>query len=142
MLAVGTAATVIIVLIGLIPSSLDQMSAAAKTTAEARVVQAVAAGYQMRPWQDILQQQADGAAVDFCFDTQGAPATSGTPEHFFTARVLVQDMPALPGTTTTNDRLRQVLVLVTDRTDTAEAFENPRHHRRHPTIIAQTDKQQ
>lgn len=139
-LAIGTAATVVVVLIGLIPSSLDQMSEAARTTAEARIVQAVVANYQMRPWQDILTQQQSGIEEDTFFDSQGAPVEEHSPDRYFTARVSVHDAPMLPGTYAVNDRLRQVLVRLTDRPDIEAAFRDPKLHHPHPVVIAQTDK--
>jgi uncharacterized protein (TIGR02598 family) len=141
MLAVSVTATVILVLVGLIPSSLDQMAGAAKVTAEARIVQAVTADYQMRPWQDILEQQRQQVARDLCFDAQGIMVAASSPDRFFTARTFVNDAPKLPGALEVNDRLRQLVVLVTDRTDAEDAFKKPGLYRRHPTMIAQTDKQ-
>jgi uncharacterized protein (TIGR02598 family) len=141
MLAVTVAGTIVLVLVGLIPSSLDQMADAAKVTAEARIVQAVTADYQMRPWQDILQQQEEQLARDLCFDAQGISVPADSPDRFFTARTFVGDAPKLPGAAETNDRLRQLLVRVTDHADADTGFKNPRLHRSHPTMIAQTDKQ-
>jgi uncharacterized protein (TIGR02598 family) len=140
MLAVSVTATIILVLVGLIPSSLDQMADAAKVTAEARIVQAVRADYQMRPWQDILTQQQEQRGLDMCFDSQGIMVEAKSPERFFTARTFVRNAAPLPGATEANDRLRQLLVLVTDHANAESAFENPRQHRKHPTVIAQTDK--
>lgn len=140
-LAVSIAATIILVVVGLIPSSLDQMAEAAKITAEARIVQTVTADYQMRPWQDILQQQSEKRARDLCFDAQGVMVAPDSPERLFTARTFVNDAAELPGVAQTNDRLRQLLVLVTDHANADEAFTNVKNHRRHPTMIAQTDKQ-
>ena len=139
-LAIGTAATVVIVLVGLIPSSLDQMTEAARTTAEARIVQAVVADYQMRPWQDILSQQQSGAGDDEFFDSQGAAVEENSPDRYFTTRVTVHDAQALPGTALVNDRLRQVLVRLTDRPDAESAFRDPKLHQQYPVVIAQTDK--
>jgi uncharacterized protein (TIGR02598 family) len=141
MLAVSVAATIILVVVGLIPTSLDQMAAAAKVTAEARIVQAVTADYQMRPWQDILQQQQQGSARDLCFDAQGVMVAADSPERIFTARTFVNDAARLPGAAEVNDRLRQLLVLVTDRPNPDVAFQEGGRHRKHPTMIAQTDKQ-
>jgi uncharacterized protein (TIGR02598 family) len=140
MLAVSVTATIILVLVGLIPPSLDQMVEAATVTAEARIVQTVTGDYQMRPWQDILQQQQEQRGRDLCFDSQGIMVEANSPERLFTARTFVQDAAPLPGATEMNDRLRQLLVLVTERGNADEAFENPRWHRKHPTVIAQTDK--
>lgn len=139
-IAVAIIATVVTALVGLIPVGLDQLRQASNTTADARILQAVTADYQMRTWSEIVQQQTEGGVSDFYFDAQGTRLPKGDKEIIFTTRATVKPMEKLPGTAETNDCLRRIELLVTDKADAQKAFATPGLCRSFHTSIAQKDK--
>lgn len=138
-IAVGIAATVLVALVGLVPVSLETLREAGNTTAEARIVQSVAADFRMRDWSEIIKQDMDDTPVDFYFDGQGARVSKGAAEAIFTARVNVTEAEPLPGAAGTNEGLRTLRITVTSSPRPDAAFLKPELCRHAQTLLAQTD---
>lgn len=142
-LAVALAALAVVALFGILPVGLDSVRNAATMTAEARMLQAVAAEYQMRPWASLKTLQA-GDTEDFYFDTQGMRVTASSHDRAFTARASILPDRFLPGAVEVNDRLKTIELLVTDRPDANATFRSAtqaaRACKRLRVSVAQSDK--
>jgi uncharacterized protein (TIGR02598 family) len=141
LVAMGITSLLVTALIGLIPGSLDQLHHSASMTAEARIVQAVHAKYQMLSWSDVLNQQQGQATVVLRFDAQGIPLEVGDTNSIFVAQVSVNPAPPLPGTTFINDHMRQLIILVSDQPGAGDKLLTTAQAKQHQALIAQTDKQ-
>lgn len=141
MIALGITVTLVSALLGLMPLALDQLHHSATMTAEARIVQSVHAQYQMLSWAEILQQQRSQGVLVFHFDGQGVPVDPRDDASIYTARVTVKEAAPLPGTTTINDHMRQLIILVSDKPGAGDAVSDVALATQHQTLIAQTDKQ-
>ena len=127
-------------LVALIPSALEQVRCAASDTASARIVQFANAEYQMRPWGDILLQEANDTPATFYFDTQGAVVEPSDSNVAFGAQVAVIAPRSLPGAPDVNTRLRALKVTVTDHVHAPDPFQRGPGVKRYQLLIAQTDK--
>ena len=135
-LAVGITAMVVITVLGLLPSGLDSMHQSALISADARLMQAVAADYQMREWSDLIKQQTSKSSEDFTFDYQGMAVAKGSTDTTFLARTQVLDAPLLPGSTSANARMKLVLIQVVSGSD-VKLFQKPDRVRSYRTVVAQ-----
>lgn len=131
-ISVGIAAMVIVSIVGLLPFGLDTMHQSALISADARIVQAIIASYQMKDWSEVLNQQTGARNADFYFDYQGMDLTtypvqtSAPKDTSFIARAQVtldKDSPLMPGSTKPNTRLKQVVIKVVSGTD-PKVFDN------------------
>jgi len=132
--------TALLPLVGMISVGLDRMRESGGKVAEARILQAVAAAYQMRTWQEILQQQADGGSDTLHFDVQGTRVPAGDSQQFYTVQATVQAAPILPGDASVNSFIREIVILITDRDDSAAAFQNSAWYTKQQIYVAQRDK--
>jgi uncharacterized protein (TIGR02598 family) len=142
-LALGIAAIGLTALLGLVPWSLDLLRESASDVAEAKIIQTVAADYQMTDWGQ-RSKKMKPADKEYYFDQRGLQVPKGTFAHLFTAQARVDDKnPRLAGDATDNVYLRRVVVKITDQISDASAFENPRRHRTYGTtvtLVEQTGK--
>ena len=127
-------------LVALIPPALEQVRSAAGDTASARIVQFANAEYQMRPWGDVLAQEANATPSKFYFDMQGAPVEPTDLDAAFGAQVAVVAAHTLPGAPDVNTRLRTLQVTVTDHVHAPNPFQRGPGVKRYQLLIAQTDK--
>lgn len=141
MLAVGITGVAIVTLLGLLPSSLRSIQRAANDGAEARVLQAIMADYQMRDWPGILRQQESAAAELMHFDFNGFSVKSDDADAFLLAQVSVVNAPLLPGATVPNPRLRMLRVRTSRNVVAgAAAFDEKHNFRQTQAILPQMDK--
>jgi uncharacterized protein (TIGR02598 family) len=139
-LAMGIAAVGIISLIGLVPTSLDTLRESASDVAEAKIIQAVAADYQMSDWGERSEKMKPDDK-EYYFDQRGLEVPRGTFGHQFTAKATVEvDNPQMTGDPTGNIYLRRVVVKITDRLNDSGAFTNPGKHRTHGVMVGHVDQ--
>ena len=136
-LAVGITVTVCIVLMGLIPQSMDAMHKSALISADARVVQSITSDYQMRDWATVLAQGATNQ--DAYYDYHGLPTTKTALDVSFLARTQVLPAAALPGATAANAGIMTVFIQIVNGGDT-KTFDIPSRVRTYRTVVAQMDK--
>lgn len=138
-IAVGIAATVMMALLAILPLGLDNLRRSAARMADARIIQAVAADYQMRDWSKV--KPADETPILLAFDDRGTEVSHGSREHIYTAQVvLADDAPVLSGDTSGNPFLRRLRVRITDRGDMADSFAIPAFYREHHVMVANIEK--
>ncbi len=140
-MAVGITAVAIVTLMGLLPFGLSSIQRSASDGAEARVLQAIMADYQMREWTSILRQQETAAAELMHFDFNGFSVKATDSEAFLLAQVSVVNAPLLPGSKLPNPRLRMLCVRTSrDVMVGAAAFDEKRVFRQTQAILPQMDK--
>lgn len=137
-IAVGITAVVIVSVLGLVPSGLESLHQSALLSADARLIQATAANYQMMDWPTVVAQQTAKQNVDSYFDYQGMVVAKGSKDTTFLARTQVLDAPLLPGSTATNSRMKVVLIQVVTGNDVM-LFAKPSLVRSYRTVVAQMD---
>lgn len=128
-LVIGIAAIAILPLVSLLPTGLNTLRQSTSRTAEARMLQAIAADYQMRVWvkasTGIETRIVELNGTDYYFDDAGLPATKGSREHIYTAKTLPNAAgPALntDGSGGVNPYLRALKVRITDKTGDDQAL--------------------
>lgn len=141
MLSVGIAATTLVLLLGLLPCGLDEMTRSASAAAEVRALQVIQTDYQMREWAEVLGQQSACTGELFRFDAQGFLVRGDDAEALFLTRVLVEDGPVLPGSAQKNSRLRTLVMQISSNLDEKKAFAGGGRYREQRTLLAQADKQ-
>jgi len=138
-ISVGIAATVMMTLLAIMPLGLDSLRSSASRMADARIIQAVAADYQMRDWSKV--KPSDEAPILMAFDDRGTGVNHGSREHIYTAQiVLADDSPVLTGDTSGNPFLRRLRVRISERGDMADAFSIPAFYREHHVMVANIEK--
>lgn len=139
-LAMGIAAVGAMSLVGLVPGGLDMMRESATDVAEAKIIQSVAADYQMTDWGE-RSTSMKPADKEYYFDQRGLQVPRGSFGHQFTARATVENAnPGFAGDPTGNIYLRRVVVKITDRVTDRDAFHDPRRHRTHGVVIGYVDQ--
>lgn len=142
----------LIAILGLVPTALSDLNAAEKRTAEARILQAVAAEYEFRPWSAVSTQ---GVRDTFYFDERGVLLGGLDDKTYYVARVtpaLPSQSPdsqegsipvtagkiLLPGETEASPYLVRLKVSITDRPRDPMAFtadEKERKRQDHALIL-------
>ena len=110
--AVGIVATVMVALLGMIPTGLNAVNEAADTMAEIRIAQKIMGEIQMTEWDD-LDEWDDGALY---YDNEGSLLE--TPEKNkirYTCRVEIDDEFQLPGTGAVNDLVRNITIKISSK---------------------------
>lgn len=139
-LAMGIASVGIMSIVGLVPSSLDQLRDSASDVAEAKIVQTVAADYQMSDWGE-RSNNMKPADKEYYFDQRGLQVPKDSFDHLFTARATVDTTNPQPsGDATPNIYLRRVEVKVTGHTGDPTAFMNPEMYRTHGVMVSYVDQ--
>lgn len=141
-MAVGITAIGCLALVGLMPSGLDSLRQSSAQVAEAKIVQAVTADYQMADWgtrksgQKLLDRQ-------YYFDDRGVRVEQTDAWKHYEVRATVDpELPVVKGDATGNKYLRRLTIKVTDRPDADVAFNDPRQHRTYNSMVSlieQTD---
>jgi uncharacterized protein (TIGR02598 family) len=135
-LAVGITSVGMLALIGLIPGGLDSMRQSSAKVAEAKIIQAVTADYQMGDWGSRTTGQAL-TNKEYYFDERGVEVKDTDIWKHYTVRVTVDPvLVSLQGDTAGNQYLRRLQIQVTDRPDPAAAFEDPAQHRSYGSTVA------
>lgn len=138
-ISVGIAATVMMALLAIMPLGLDSLRSSASRMADARIIQAVAADYQMRDWSKV--KPSDETPILMAFDDRGTEVNHGSREHIYTAQIVLADeSPVLSGDTSGNPFLRRLRIRVTDRGDMDDAFSIPAFYREHHVMVANIEK--
>ncbi len=128
----------LLALIGVLPEGLRSLQNAQRQEAEARIVQHVAARYQLKTWDELgalMQQQADLA-----YDGNGAPVERSSRDMAFRAKAEVTEAAPLPNETAASPYLRRVRVRITNLPNNAAAFDNPAQHRERWITLVDLDK--
>lgn len=136
-LAVGITSVGMLALIGLIPGGLDSMRQSSSKVAEAKIIQAVTADYQMGDWGSRTsgQQLLD---KDYYFDERGVEVPASDPWRHYTARATVdRNFVVLSGEASSGNKfLRRLQIRITDRPDIELAFQTPAQHRAYGSTVA------
>lgn len=141
-MAVGITAVGSLALVGLMPSGLDSLRQSSAQVAEAKIVQAVTADYQMGDWgtrksgQKLTDRQ-------YYFDERGVRVLKNDVWKHYEVRVTVDPtLPIVQGDATGNKYLRKLNIKITDRANADAAFNNPLQHRTYSSMVSlieQTD---
>lgn len=140
MMSLAIASSTMLVLAALIPSGLDMVRASNRDMATARIVQFVNAEYQMRPWADIMTQEANGSESTFLFDNQGLKTESASDYAVFGAKVIVAAAQPLPGAPASNSSLRTLHVNVTSNLNATDPYEEGPAVTQYQILVAQADE--
>lgn len=135
-LSIALTSTVAVALLALLPVGIDSMRQSALTSAHARILQSVAGHCQMVDW-NLLTSTSYQSKVH-AFDYQGGEllGTQGD-DVTFLARSEVSNARPLPGTSSSNSRMRTVVVRIINGSDAADFGTSAEF--RYVTHIAQMD---
>ncbi|RBP39134.1 uncharacterized protein (TIGR02598 family) [Roseimicrobium gellanilyticum] len=141
-MAVGITAIGSLALVGLMPSGLDSLRQSSAQVAEAKIVQAVTADYQMADWgtrksgQKLPDRQ-------YYFDDRGVRVVKTDNWKFYEVRTTVDpELPVVKGDPSGNKYLRRLIIKITDRPNADAAFGDPRQYRTYNSMVSlieQTD---
>lgn len=142
-LAVGIAATTVVLLISLLPTGLDQMRASSNQMATARILRWISQDLQMR---DFDEWANSASSLVYKFDAGGDPvqgANSGDVNSIYTVQVSPDTSGAavgvdLPGNAR-NGYLRQAMVSITDRVG-SDPFSDPRRVWKRAVTVVRMEK--
>jgi uncharacterized protein (TIGR02598 family) len=138
-LASGIAVMTVAVLFALLPGSLGSLRDSVILSTDSRIVQSVTASYQMLEWAQVQKLRHTGGAPLFYFDIQGDELhAKSAPEASFVASVEVTSPPQLPGAQAPSTRLGMLIIRIAKGTSPA-CLDDPRMHRVHRVLLAQTD---
>jgi uncharacterized protein (TIGR02598 family) len=135
-LAVGITAVGSLTLVGLMPSGLDSLRHSSARVAEAKIVQAVTADYQMADWGS---RKAGQGLADrkYYFDERGLEVPKTDPWKHYAVKVTVDPtLPTVQGDPTGNKYLRRLNIKITDRPNEESAFLDPLKHRAYSSMVA------
>ena len=140
-IAVGIVATVMLVMVSLLPLGISTLRDASVRAADARIVQSLVGVYQMQDWSAVEQQEAAGLYKDFYFDEKGLAVERTDPSQLYTARVVIGGPPVVPGDTIENPFMRRMGIEISDRPlDLGDPFEEGYKTNGHIALIAKVDK--
>lgn len=138
-IAVGITALIVLGLLGMLPSGLENLRQSGYRVAAARIVQSIHADYQMKDWKDVISTTK--ATTDYYFDDRGTRLFTATdPLKSYVARASVENSPILPGAAATNPHLRKVIIRISDKPENPDALTDPQFYRQHQTLVAKVDK--
>ncbi len=139
LIALAIASFSILMLIAVIPSGLSNVQDAQRRAAEARIVQHLAARYQMLPWEEITSISG-GNQQDLRYDGNGNPlsTTASDDDTVYRARAEVLAGLPLPNEFSASPFLRRLRVRVT--TKRAGGFENSDDYTERHALIANFDQ--
>ena len=139
-IAIALAVTAVLTIIGLLPVGLGSLRSATATQAQARIMQTVAADFQMKGW------GAASAAMTlpsktFYFDIRGAEVEAASEDRIFTAQAEVLDpSPAMPGEAAPSAYLKSLRVRITSEADAEAALKDPKRFRERGVIVANLEE--
>ena len=138
LIAIAIISFALLALIGVLPEGLRSLQNAQRQEAEARIVQHVAAHFQLKPWDEIAAMAAD--AMDLDFDGNGAPVTPSSNDTIYRARAELADAAPLPNETAPSPYLRRLRIRITSQLNVGGAFDNPAKHRERWVTLVDLDK--
>ena len=113
----------LLTIIGLMPSALDELRQSERRAAEARILQSLAAEYELLPWQEIKNF---GRRGPFYFDEAGLQRLNIDETTRYQAQIEVPTGRlaelTLPGETNPSPYLKQLRISITDRIQDAGAL--------------------
>jgi len=111
--AVGIVATVMVALLGMIPTGLNTVNEAAHTMAEIRIAQQILGEVQLTQWQEIDKWETDGP---YFYDLEGNRLDSSEQSKvIYTCKVIVDEAAPLPKVKDPNPYLKRVTVKVSNK---------------------------
>lgn len=139
----------LLAIIGLMPAALADVNEAERRAAEARILQSLAAEYELKSWAEVKDTTASGNVY---FDSRGVRVKSLTKDAQYAARIDIMPPPAdgtsgggagdlsLPGDApgSSSPYLRRLRVSITDQPRNPMAFagiRNSRLHHEHALIL-------
>ena len=113
----------LLTIIGIMPSALDELRQSERRAAEARILQSLAAEYELLPWQEIKNF---GRRGPFYFDEAGLQRLNIDETTRYQAQIEVPTGRlaelTLPGETNPSPYLKQLRISITDRIQDAGAL--------------------
>lgn len=113
----------LLTIIGLMPSALDELRQSERRAAEARILQSLAADYELLPWQEF---ENFGRRGPFFFDETGLRRLNMDESTRYQAQVEAptggQTELTLPGESNPSPYLKQLRISITDRIQDAGAL--------------------
>ena len=108
--AVAIVATVMVALMGMIPTGLNTVKQASHTMSEIRIAQQILGEVQMTEWNELRDWEVEGP---YFYDREGNKLpTSDDPRKLYTCVVELADPPTLPGSAHPNTYLQRIIVKV------------------------------
>lgn len=118
--AVGIVATVMVALLGMIPTGLNTVNDAAHTMSEIRIAQQLLGEMQSAEWEELRDWESGGP---YYYDQEGNEVeNASSPGRVYTAVVELKNPPTLPGGRDQNNYLRPVVVKVSHKRGGAVNF--------------------
>jgi len=109
--AVAIVATVMVALMGMIPTGLNTVKQAAHTMSEIRIAQQILGEVQMTEWKELRDWETEGP---YYYDREGNKLeTAEDPARLYTCVVELENAPTLPGSRHRNEYLQRIVVKVT-----------------------------
>ena len=113
----------LLTIIGLMPTALDSLRQSERRAAEARILQSMAADYELLPWSKL---ENFGRRGPFYFDETGLQRTVIDESIRYQAEIsdsqIEQDDRLLPGEGSASPYLKQLRISITDRVQDASAL--------------------
>lgn len=142
-LAVGIAATTVVMLISLLPTGMDQMRASSNQMATARILRWVSQDLQMR---DFDEWANNASAITYKFDAGGDPVQGGKVDEvnsIYTVQVSPDTTGSVSGVdlpgNARNGFLRQATVAISDSPGT-DPFNDPRRVWKRAVTVVRMEK--
>jgi uncharacterized protein (TIGR02598 family) len=142
-LAVGIAATTVVLLISLLPTGMDQIRASANQMATARILRWVSQDLQMR---DFDEWANNASAITYKFDAGGDPVQGGKVDDvnsIYTVKVSPDTSGSVSGVdlpgSARNNFLRQATVAISDRIGD-DPFSDPRRVWKRAVTVVRMEK--
>ena len=139
-LAIGIVATVMVALLGLLPSGVDIMSEAGRETVGARIAQQIISEVQLSEFDEVDQFNGE----ERFYDDMGTEVDNFKhPRRVYTARVEVaSDKPSVPGSVE-SEFLRSVVVKISDRPIDPDFTDDGagRDYTRYSTLVVDNEKE-
>ena len=111
--AVGIVATVMVALLGMIPTGLNTVNEAAHTMSEIRIAQQVLGEVQLTDWREIEQWESDGP---YFYDLEGTKLeTEDSNKVVYTCEVEVGEPAPMLGSRRINPYMKRITVKVSNK---------------------------
>lgn len=128
----------LLALIGVLPEGLRSLQNAQRQEAEARIVQHLAAHYQVKTWDELGQSALQHHDLEF--DGNGAPVEPSSTDSVYKARAEVMDAAPLPNESAASPYLRRLRIRITSQLHNGNAFNSPSLHRERWVSLVDLDK--
>lgn len=146
-IALGICATVMVALLGLLPTSLDQMREAKNLTTEARISEEIISDAQLLPWDELIELDGE----ERYYDDQGTRLQDLTGanafNHIYTAQIEVpEDGVHMPGAEpdALNEFTQRILIYIGETKGKVMDLKSPENEdkvRRYSTVLSNMDEQ-